>query len=130
MFTFGVKGGYEAGVKLVSSVKLLSHLANIGDTRSLIIHPASTTHSQLGEEELLSAGAGPDVFFTGRVRQGDGAWRALVHARREADGGGRARVRRAWKKVMAWPQQEQVTGCLSGSCRTAPPARSRCRTLA
>ncbi len=61
VFTFGVKGGYEAGVKLVSSVKLLSHLANIGDTRSLIIHPASTTHSQLGEEELISAGAGPDV---------------------------------------------------------------------
>lgn len=61
VFTFGVKGGYEAGVKLVSSVKLFSHLANIGDTRSLIIHPASTTHSQLGEEELVSAGAGPDV---------------------------------------------------------------------
>ena len=61
VFTFGVKGGYEAGVKLVSSVKLFSHLANIGDTRSLIIHPASTTHSQLSEAELLSAGAGPDV---------------------------------------------------------------------
>jgi O-acetylhomoserine (thiol)-lyase len=61
VFTFGVKGGHEAGVKLVSSVKLFSHLANIGDTRSLIIHPASTTHSQLSEEELLSAGAGPDV---------------------------------------------------------------------
>ncbi len=56
-----MKGGFEAGVKLVSSVKLFSHLANIGDTRSLIIHPASTTHSQLNEEELLSAGAGPDV---------------------------------------------------------------------
>ena len=61
VFTFGVKGGYEAGVKLVSSVKLLSHLANIGDTRSLVIHPASTTHSQLGEEELAAAGAGADV---------------------------------------------------------------------
>ncbi len=61
VFTFGLKGGYEAGVKLVSNMKLFSHLANIGDTRSLIIHPASTTHSQLSEEELLSAGAGPDV---------------------------------------------------------------------
>jgi O-acetylhomoserine (thiol)-lyase len=61
VFTFGVKGGYEAGVKLVSSVKLFSHLANIGDTRSLIIHPASTTHSQLDEEELAAAGAGADV---------------------------------------------------------------------
>jgi O-acetylhomoserine (thiol)-lyase len=61
VFTFGVHGGYEAGVKLVSAVKLFSHLANIGDTRSLIIHPASTTHSQLSDEELASAGAGPDV---------------------------------------------------------------------
>ena len=61
VFTFGLKGGYEAGTKLVSNVKLFSHLANIGDTRSLIIHPASTTHSQLGEAELVAAGAGPDV---------------------------------------------------------------------
>lgn len=61
VFTFGLKGGYEAGVKLVEKVKLFSHLANIGDTRSLIIHPASTTHSQLSEEELAAAGAGPDV---------------------------------------------------------------------
>jgi O-acetylhomoserine (thiol)-lyase len=61
VFTFGLKGGYEAGVKLVSNVKLFSHLANIGDTRSLIIHPASTTHSQLSQEQLVKAGAGPDV---------------------------------------------------------------------
>ena len=62
VFTFGLKGGYDAGVKLVSSVKMFSHLANIGDTRSLIIHPASTTHSQLEGEELVRAGAGPDVM--------------------------------------------------------------------
>ncbi|ALC12619.1 O-acetylhomoserine aminocarboxypropyltransferase [Sphingopyxis sp. 113P3] len=61
VFTFGLKGGYDAGVKLVSSVKLFSHLANLGDTRSLIIHPASTTHSQLSEQELLLSGAGPEV---------------------------------------------------------------------
>jgi O-acetylhomoserine (thiol)-lyase len=61
VFTFGLKGGYEAGVKLVSSVKLLSHLANIGDVRSLIIHPASTTHRQLTDEQRKAAGAGPDV---------------------------------------------------------------------
>ena len=61
VFTFGLKGGYDAGVKLVSAVKLFSHLANIGDTRSLIIHPASTTHSQLSAEELVAAGAGLDV---------------------------------------------------------------------
>ena len=61
VFTFGLKGGYQAGVKLVSNVKLFSHLANIGDTRSLIIHPASTTHRQLSDEARLRAGAGPDV---------------------------------------------------------------------
>jgi O-acetylhomoserine (thiol)-lyase len=61
VFTFGVKGGYEAGVKLVESVRLFSHLANIGDTRSLILHPASTTHRQLSDEQRLAAGAGPDV---------------------------------------------------------------------
>jgi O-acetylhomoserine (thiol)-lyase len=61
VFTFGVKGGYDAGVKLVSSVKLFSHLANVGDTRSLIIHPASTTHRQLSAEQKALAGAGPDV---------------------------------------------------------------------
>lgn len=61
VFTFGLKGGYEAGVKLVSNVQLLSHLANIGDTRSLIIHPASTTHRQLTDEQKTAAGAGPDV---------------------------------------------------------------------
>ena len=61
VFTFGLKGGYDAGVKLVSEVKLFSHLANIGDTRSLIIHPASTTHRQLSDAQKIQAGAGPDV---------------------------------------------------------------------
>ena len=61
VFTFGVKGGYEAGIKLVESVGLFSHLANIGDTRSLILHPASTTHRQLSDEQRAAAGAGPDV---------------------------------------------------------------------
>jgi O-acetylhomoserine (thiol)-lyase len=61
VFTFGLKGGFEAGKTLVNSVKLFSHLANIGDTRSLIIHPASTTHSQLSAEELVQAGASPET---------------------------------------------------------------------
>jgi O-acetylhomoserine (thiol)-lyase len=61
VFTFGLKGGYDAGVKLVSNVKLFSHLANIGDTRSLIIHPASTTHRQLSDAQKTQAGAGADV---------------------------------------------------------------------
>jgi O-acetylhomoserine (thiol)-lyase len=61
VFTFGVKGGYEAGITVVEGVRLFSHLANVGDTRSLILHPASTTHRQLSDEQRLAAGAGPDV---------------------------------------------------------------------
>jgi O-acetylhomoserine (thiol)-lyase len=61
VFTFGLKGGYDAGVRLVSNLKLFSHLANIGDTRSLVIHPASTTHRQLTDEQRRNAGAGPEV---------------------------------------------------------------------
>jgi O-acetylhomoserine (thiol)-lyase len=61
LFTFGLKGGFAAGVKVVESVEMISHLANIGDTRSLILHPASTTHRQLSEEERIAAGVGPEV---------------------------------------------------------------------
>jgi O-acetylhomoserine (thiol)-lyase len=61
VFTFGLRGGYDAGVRLVSNLKLFSHLANIGDTRSLVIHPASTTHRQLTDEQKQKAGAGPEV---------------------------------------------------------------------
>jgi O-acetylhomoserine (thiol)-lyase len=61
VFTFGLKGGYDAGVQLVSSLELFSHVANIGDTRSLVIHPASTTHKQLSDTQKITAGAGPDV---------------------------------------------------------------------
>ena len=62
VFTFGIKGGYDAGVKFVEQCQLLSHLANIGDTRSLVLHPASTTHRQLTETQRISAGAGDDVI--------------------------------------------------------------------
>ncbi|MGW9230814.1 O-acetylhomoserine aminocarboxypropyltransferase [Pseudorhizobium sp. NPDC055634] len=61
VFTFGLKGGYEAGKAFVEGLQMFSHLANIGDTRSLVIHPASTTHRQLSEEQQVAAGAGPDV---------------------------------------------------------------------
>ena len=61
VLTFGVKGGFDAGIRLVEACELFSHLANIGDTRSLILHPASTTHRQLSEEQRIAAGAGPDV---------------------------------------------------------------------
>ncbi|MCW2236802.1 O-acetylhomoserine aminocarboxypropyltransferase [Azospirillum canadense] len=62
VLTFGVKGGYDAGVKVVENVQLLSHLANIGDSRSLVIHPSSTTHRQLSPEAQAKAGAGPEVI--------------------------------------------------------------------
>ncbi|HEX5935300.1 MAG TPA: O-acetylhomoserine aminocarboxypropyltransferase [Pseudorhizobium sp.] len=61
VFTFGLKGGYEAGKTFVEGLQMFSHLANIGDTRSLVIHPASTTHRQLSEEQQVAAGAGPEV---------------------------------------------------------------------
>ena len=61
VFTFSLEGGYDAGVNLVSNLKLFSHLANVGDTRSLVIHPASTTHSQLDDAAKIKSGAGPDV---------------------------------------------------------------------
>ncbi|GIP60354.1 homocysteine synthase [Paenibacillus woosongensis] len=62
ILTFGIKGGVEAGRKLINSVKLFSHLANVGDSKSLIIHPASTTHLQLSPEEQLSAGVTPGLI--------------------------------------------------------------------
>jgi O-acetylhomoserine (thiol)-lyase len=61
ILTFEINGGVEAGKKLINSVKLFSHLANVGDSKSLIIHPASTTHSQLEGEELLSTGVTPGM---------------------------------------------------------------------
>jgi O-acetylhomoserine (thiol)-lyase len=61
LFTFALKGGYEACVKLIDNVKLFSHVANLGDTRSLIIHSASTTHRQLSAEQQVKAGAAPNV---------------------------------------------------------------------
>ena len=62
MMGFGIKGGMEAGKKFINSLKLFSHVANLGDARSLAIHPASTTHSQLSSEERRAAGAGDDFI--------------------------------------------------------------------
>jgi len=61
IFTFGVKGGREAGQKFIEKLELISHLANVGDARSLVIHPASTTHQQLSDEQLQAAGVGSDM---------------------------------------------------------------------
>jgi O-acetylhomoserine (thiol)-lyase len=61
VFSFGIKGGYDAGKKFINGVKLFSHLANVGDSRSLVIHPASTTHQQLSAEEQKAAGVEPDM---------------------------------------------------------------------
>ena len=61
ILTFGIKGGMEAGKRFIESLKMFSHLANVGDAKSLVIHPASTTHRQLNEDELKSAGVTPDM---------------------------------------------------------------------
>ncbi len=62
MLGFGVKGGKQAGIKFINSVKLLSHLANVGDAKSLVIHPASTTHQQLSADELIACGVSEDFI--------------------------------------------------------------------
>ncbi|MFC9712092.1 homocysteine synthase [Paenibacillus sp. NPDC056933] len=62
ILTFGIKGGVDAGRKLIENVKLFSHLANVGDSKSLIIHPASTTHQQLTEDEQTAAGVNPELI--------------------------------------------------------------------
>jgi O-acetylhomoserine (thiol)-lyase len=61
VFSFGIKGGYEAGKKFIDSLKMFSHLANVGDARSLVIHPSSTTHQQLSAEQQTAAGVTPDM---------------------------------------------------------------------
>jgi O-acetylhomoserine (thiol)-lyase len=61
LMAFGVKGGLAAGVRFIEAAQFMSHLANIGDTRTLIIHPASTTHRQLDDEQQLAAGVLPDM---------------------------------------------------------------------
>jgi len=58
---FGIKGGKDAGQKFIDNLKMFRHVANVGDTRSLAIHPASTTHSQLNDEQLVAAGAPPEL---------------------------------------------------------------------
>jgi O-acetylhomoserine (thiol)-lyase len=62
IMTFGIKGGMEAGVKFIEALQFCSHLANVGDAKTLVIHPASTTHRQLSEEEQVKAGVGPDMI--------------------------------------------------------------------
>jgi len=62
VLSFGVKGGAEAGQKFIEHVEFLSHLANIGDAKTLVIHPASTTHRQLSEEQQIAAGVPPDLI--------------------------------------------------------------------
>ena len=62
MMGFGVKGGKEAGARFIDNPQIFSHVANLGDVKSLAIHPASTTHSQLSEEEQIAAGVSPDFI--------------------------------------------------------------------
>ena len=62
MVVFGIKGGAEAGKKFIESLALFSHVANVGDAKSLAIHPATTTHSQLNEEQQLAGGIAPELI--------------------------------------------------------------------
>lgn len=62
IMTFGIKGGMDAGVKFIEALQFFSHLANVGDAKTLVIHPASTTHRQLSEEDQIKAGVGPDMI--------------------------------------------------------------------
>ena len=114
MFTFGLKGGYEAGVKLVSNVKLFSHLANIGDTRSLIIHPASTTHRQLSDAQKMQAGAGP-----GRGAALDRARGHGRHHRRSRAGAGGGLADRAARAATHEP------ACAARLAARVTPAHAR-----
>ena len=61
VFTFGVKGGREAGARFIEGLQMISHLANVGDARTLVIHPASTTHQQLSDEEMAAGGVTPEM---------------------------------------------------------------------
>src|SRR5699024_5512929 len=61
LLSFGVRGGFDAGIRFIEAAQLMSHLANIGDTRTLVIHPASTTHRQLDEAQQRAAGVGADM---------------------------------------------------------------------
>ncbi len=101
---FGVKGGLEAGKKLIESVELFSHLANVGDAKSLIIHPASTTHSQLSEDELVARASAPDfVRLVGRHRgHRRHHRRPRAGARRRCSRDPQSRhVRRRWRRAAA-----------------------------
>jgi O-acetylhomoserine (thiol)-lyase len=62
IMTFGIKGGVAAGERFIEAAQFLSHLANVGDAKTLVIHPASTTHRQLSEEEQIKAGVSPDMI--------------------------------------------------------------------
>ena len=103
VLSFGIKGGLEAGKKCINAVKLSSHLANVGDAKTLVIHPASTTHSQLSEAEQKSAGVSPD-----RIRVSVGH-----RAHRRHQGGLRGGVRGG----------KEVTNALFGTFG-APPAHA------
>ena len=91
LLTFGIKGGREAGARFIESLQLISHLANVGDAKTLVIHPASTTHQQLSDDEQRAAGRRPGLI---RLSIGleDGR-RYLLGSRPGAHQGGEARRR-------------------------------------
>ena len=121
---FGIKGGKEAGVKLINSVKLFSHLANIGDAKSLIIHPATTTHSQLTPEEQAQTGVTPEF-----VRLSVGIEDVARHHRRPRSGAERIATvnkpvdRNATQPLAHQPKPGQGDFDSSDAVRSAAPLR-------
>jgi O-acetylhomoserine/O-acetylserine sulfhydrylase-like pyridoxal-dependent enzyme len=92
MVAFGVKGGRAAGGKFISTVKLCSHLANVGDAKTLVIHPASTTHQQMNAEQLVAAGISEDMvrlrWASSRRKTCSATWTRPCGPRRSSEGNG------------------------------------------
>ena len=126
---FGIKGGRRAGTKLIDSVKLLSHLANIGDAKSLIIHPASTTHQQLSPEEQRSTGVTEDY-----LRLSVGLEGGRRHRRRPRPGDQSVAGVTGTVTVLQFPVAHRRARCYRGNCGiwgrygrlTRIPGRSLC----
>jgi O-acetylhomoserine (thiol)-lyase len=91
VFTFGVKGGRDTGARFIEELRLISHLANIGDAKSLIIHPGSTTHQQLTDEQQAASGVTPDLvrISVGLEDVDDICWDLDRALRRATDESGR-----------------------------------------
>ena len=110
IFTFGIRGGREAGRAFIDALELWSHLANVGDAKSLVIHPASTTHSQLNDDEMIKAGVAPEsIRLSVGLEDADDLMWDLSNALEEACGSGAA-LRQAHHDKTCHPEQRRSQG--------------------